>query len=72
MKELKTLLSDIFDISEKEIDNNIYLNEIKGWDSVKHMELILTIEENYNISLTGDEIASLKSFSDIVKMINSK
>lgn len=42
------------------------------WDSLKHIELIVAIEGQYNIELTGDEIAVMTSYQTISDMLQKR
>jgi acyl carrier protein len=45
---------------------------IPGWDSVKHIELIVAIEDLCEIELTTAEILQLKSVGAIVQMLRNR
>jgi acyl carrier protein len=48
------------------------LKDFSNWDSMNHMILITNIESNYNIELTGDEIADIQTVDCIAKLIEQK
>ena len=48
------------------------LKDFTNWDSMNHMILITNIESNYNIELTGDEIADIQTVDCIAKLIEQK
>ena len=43
--------------------------EIKGWTSMAHLELILSIERQFDMMFEADEIASLASVAAIVSAV---
>ena len=49
-KKLIQLLMDIFNINEEEA-KDASMNSISIWDSLSHIELMMTIEEEFNICL---------------------
>ena len=61
---LEKIFSEIFAIPEANIVDTLALNDISSWDSLAHMMLIIRLEEHYQIQLTGDEIADIKSVGD--------
>ena len=71
MTRINNLLSDLFDVSETELSDETKLNEIKGWDSIKHMEFILNIEKEFDLELSGEEIASIQTINDLKKIISN-
>ena len=72
MSDLKKLLSDIFEIKEDEIADEISMKTIENWDSLKHMELIVSIEEKFNIRLTADEIISMIDYKGIKNVLKNR
>ena len=45
---------------------------LTGWDSLTHPELITAIEERLEIDFDFRELASIKTISDLVSLIESK
>ena len=72
MSDLKKLLSDIFEIKEDEIADEISMKTIENWDSLKHMELIVSIEEKFNIRLTAYEIISMIDYKGIKNVLKNR
>jgi acyl carrier protein len=42
------------------------------WDSLKHVELILMVEEHFGVQFSEDEMAALRSSDEIVHAIEEK
>ena len=72
MRNIKDLTSDIFDCDKDELNDDVILTELDNWDSLKHMEYIISLENEYNISLTGDEIANIKKIETVENLIKEK
>lgn len=45
---------------------------IKRWDSLRHMRLVLAIEETFGIQFTEDEIVSIKNVGDVIRFLAPK
>ena len=41
------------------------------WDSLRHIEIILAVEEEFGIAIAADDFASLRSIDAIAAHINS-
>jgi acyl carrier protein len=46
--------------------------DIKGWDSLKHVSLIVAIEKEFGISFTAREVLSVKKHIDLENIISQK
>ena len=69
---LKKIMNDIFQIPENEITDETSVENTESWDSLKHMELIACLEEEFEITFTADEIVTMNDFSLIKQYINEK
>lgn len=69
MQKLNQLLAETFKISIEEAAKNLGMNDVNNWDSLSHMNLIVSIEEEFKIELSGDEIAEMISFDQIREII---
>ena len=45
---------------------------IDTWDSIRQIDLIISIEQEFNIEFTDDEIGDLLNFELILQIINEK
>jgi len=65
MITIQKLIAQVLNIPEQRVVDDMKMESTKEWDSLKHMELIVAIEQTYCIELTGDEIADMVSVSSI-------
>jgi len=61
---LEKIFSEVFVLPEASIVDKLALRDIPTWDSLAHMMLIVRLEETYQVQLTGDEIADIRSVGD--------
>jgi acyl carrier protein len=45
---------------------------LANWDSLRHMKLILALEESLNMQLTEAQIVSVRSVKDILELVKAK
>ena len=69
--KLKKIISVIFLVNENKINDESSNENIKEWDSLKHLSLVLAIEEEFNIRFTNDETLQLTSFKNIVEILKN-
>ena len=46
--------------------------DVKGWDSVKMVSIILGVEQHFDIRLRSREVDRLKSVGDLAALVKSK
>lgn len=62
--KLECIISEVFVIPTSDVTDNLRLNNISTWDSMSHMVLILRLEQEFDVQLSGDQIAEMKSVGD--------
>ena len=65
------LLQILKDTLENEnINQNVSQKNCDEWDSMAHLNIIIAIEDEFDVSIDPDDIVTLSSFDDICKYIN--
>tara|TARA_B100000989_G_scaffold267026_1_gene220875 strand:+ start:20 stop:244 length:225 start_codon:yes stop_codon:yes gene_type:complete len=72
MQELNRILNKVLKIDIRELNENLSMQDCEIWDSLKHMELIISIEENLNIELSMDDVMNMTDIGTIKKIVNEK
>ncbi len=66
---VEEIFKTVFGIPESDVTDSLELKEISSWDSMSHMVLITQIEQEFEIEMTGDEIADLDSVQSVKKVV---
>ena len=73
-KELEIVMKDVFQIKKINLEANML--EIPEWDSLKHIQLIMTIEEKFNITIDFTDTIEMTSIpiikNKILKYLHDK
>ncbi|MBL8517742.1 MAG: acyl carrier protein [Betaproteobacteria bacterium] len=72
MEELLLIVAKCLRLPRDSVGMDLTMASTGKWDSLAHMDLILAIEERYQIQLDGDEIADLTSVSAIARLLRGK
>jgi acyl carrier protein len=70
--ELKKILSQTLGIPEAEIQNQASMETLPQWDSVAHINVILSLEAQYGISFQPDEVLELNSIENIRRILMAR
>ncbi|MBW4056405.1 MAG: acyl carrier protein [Proteobacteria bacterium] len=69
---LNDIFMMVFDDDTIQITPEMTANDIDGWDSLSHINLITSVEATFAIRFTQKELLSLKSIGDLLKIIENK
>ncbi len=69
--KLEILFKNTFNIKDEDI-NKASQNNLKNWDSINHMNLILAIEKEFDITLDNNDVIKLSNFRTCFQLIKNK
>lgn len=64
------ILSSVTNISIEEL--NKHSGETEMWDSFVMLEIVIALEDSFDIKFTQDEIAEMKTVDDICRIVEGK
>lgn len=65
-REKLALLEDLFELNEGDIDAGTSLDDVEEYDSMTKLSLIVMMEDEFGVKLTGEDIKGFKTIGDIL------
>lgn len=70
--KLKQVIADVLDVDAEMINADFSMDTVDQWDSLRHMTLVLAIEDAFGISIPDDEAANITSWPLIKVVVNEQ
>jgi acyl carrier protein len=70
--KLNEVFRDVFDDESIEVNDSTTANDIEGWDSLEHINLVVAVEKCFGIKFNMGEVAKLKNVGEMMDLILSK
>ena len=70
--KIQGVFIDVFDDENLEINNSTNSEHIEEWDSLNHIQLVLSIEKTLSVRFKTGEIQSLKDVGEMIDMLEKK
>jgi acyl carrier protein len=71
-EKLKAVMAAMLDIDMSTIGPATSTDTVPQWDSVRHMNLIIALEEAFGITVPDDEVATLTSYPIVRAMVEEQ
>lgn len=71
-KTLEQILAEVLQMPVSEIKDELAMTDLDVWDSLRHMELIASLEQQLEIQLSFEEIVAMRSVGDIKRTLSSR
>jgi len=67
---IKEVLSAIIDVPFEQISDNASMDDIESWDSLAQMNLVIALEDEFQMTIPDEEVGTLISIKLILSLIN--
>jgi acyl carrier protein len=71
-ERLEDLLADVLQLPLAAIHDDLAMREVEAWDSLKHMELIVSLETAFGLEFNLDEILAMTTVQTIKRVLLEK
>lgn len=65
---LKQVISTLLNVDVTSIDNESSMDTIPTWDSLRHMNLVLALEEEFKVSIPDEDAGNITSYK-LIKLV---
>lgn len=70
--KLNVLMADLLRMDADKVTDELTMQDSDVWDSLKHMELIVSIEDEFDVELSADDIVNMLSVKAIRDILQKK
>lgn len=72
IQDLQPVFSDVLDLPDLSLTAESNANNVEGWDSLAHINLVVAIEKRYNIKFALAELRNLHNLGEMADLIVKK
>jgi acyl carrier protein len=69
MAQFTELVGDVLRRGDLVLTTDMAVSDVPGWDSFTHMEIVIAVEEHFQLSLRTSEIVALRRVEDWVSLL---
>ena len=72
LDKLSNIFRVLFNLPDLELNDNLTAKDVPGWDSFNHVNLIINIEEEFNVRFSNDEVGGMQNVGNLESLLASK
>lgn len=72
LEEMKKMIAEQLSCDENEINLEISFKDDLGADSLDLFELVMALEDEYNIEIPAEELADLATVGDVIEYLKNR
>ncbi len=69
---VRDIMVSVLGLTADQVDEYASSETIESWDSLKHMSLVVSLEEEFDIEFDEEEILTLTSLPEIMATLSKK
>lgn len=71
-QKVKDIIASVLEVGVDAIDDDTAIGDLPEWDSLHHIRIISSIENEFNFRFTPDVMMDLEDVSDIVSATEAR
>lgn len=72
LNQIQEVVGDVLDSDDLVLTERMVASDVKGWDSLAHIRIILAVEKRFGLRFRVDELGSLETVGALVSAIAAK
>lgn len=72
LKKITEVFADNLDVDDLSLNETTTADDVEGWDSLTHVQLVVAVEKAFKIRFNAKEIQSWKNVGELIDSIQSK
>lgn len=72
LKSINAILCDIFNDPNLVVTENTSAQQIERWDSITHVNILMTVERSFGVRFSLGEIKKLRNVGEMVSLVHDK
>ena len=72
LKKVTEVFADNLDVDDLSLNETTTADDVEGWDSLTHVQLVVAVEKAFKIRFNAKEIQSWKNVGELIDSIQSK
>ena len=71
-ERVKQIMADVLDLDPHSINGDTAMDNVESWDSLTHINLCSSLEQDFQVSFTVTEMEAMLSYEDIIRVLVEK
>lgn len=72
LEKVQTTFQEIFSVEPEKVTQETTINNLREWDSLKHLQMVMKLEQACGVKFEMAEIVEMDSVEKILKILNDK
>jgi acyl carrier protein len=70
--EIREIIADVLDQPDIQINADTAADDVEGWDSFNHINIVVAVEAHFGVKFHTAEIEEVRNVGELVELIAKK
>jgi acyl carrier protein len=70
--QVRDIIAEVLDQPDLKIDADTKADDVEGWDSFNHINIVVAVEAHFGIKINTAEIEELRNVGELIDLIERK
>ncbi len=70
--EVRDIIADVLEQPDLKLDAGTRADDVDGWDSFNHINIVVAVESRFKIKINTAEIEELRNVGELVDLVERK
>lgn len=72
LEQINALFRDVLDEDEVVLTEETTAQDVEGWDSLTHVQLVVAVEKHFGLKFPAREISEFRNVADLVQAVENR
>lgn len=72
LSQVRDIIADVLDQPDLQVDRTTTAEDVAGWDSFNHINIVVAVESQFGIKINTAEIEELRNVGELLDLIERK
>ncbi len=70
--QVREIIADVLDKPDLQLSSDTTAEEVEGWDSFNHINIVVAVEAHFGIKINTAEIEELRNVGELINLVEKK
>lgn len=72
LEQINSIFRDVLDEEEVVLEEKTTAQDVEGWDSLTHVQLVVAVEKHFGLKFPAREISEFRHVGDLVQAVEDR
>ncbi len=72
LAQVRDIIADVLDQPDLQVTRDTTANDVEGWDSFNHINIVVAVESHFGIKVHTAEIEEVRNVGELIDLVEKK